>query len=62
MMAHCRQNHPEKPPFGGEPATELVVTNNEGGVMSWEEINQLLENPLFWYNPKGAVLPTVEMA
>ena len=62
MMAHCRQKHPDKPPFGGDPTTELVVTNNEGEVLSWEEMSQLLESPLFWYGPKGAVLPAVEVA
>lgn len=62
MMAHCRQKHPDKPPFGGDSTTELVVTNNEGGVLSWEEVNQLLDNPLFWYKPKEAVLPAVEVA
>jgi hypothetical protein len=62
MMAHCRQKHPDKPPFGGDHATELVMTDNEGGVLSWEDASRLLDHPLFWYRPRGTVLPGVEVA
>ena len=53
MMAHCRQKHPDKPPFGGDPTTELVMMDNQGRV---------LDHPSFWYSQKGTVLPGQEVA
>jgi hypothetical protein len=48
MLAHCRQKHPDNLPFGGEPSTELVVTDTQGNVLSWQEIHQILDDPSFW--------------
>jgi hypothetical protein len=62
MLAHCRQKHPDKPPFGGDPTTELVMMDNQGKVLSWEEVRRLLDHSLFRYRPKGAVLPREEVA
>ena len=62
MMAHCRQEHPDKPPVGGDPTKELVMTDSEGEVLGWEEVTQLLNQPLFWYRPIGSVLRGVEVA
>jgi hypothetical protein len=62
MLAHCRQKHPDKRPVGGDPTTELVMTDNHGRVLSWEEVGQMLDHPAFWYKPKGTVLPGVEVA
>jgi hypothetical protein len=54
MLAHCRQNHPDSLPLGGEPTTELVVTDTQGNVLSWQEIRQILDDPSFWREPPGA--------
>jgi hypothetical protein len=62
MLAHCRQKHPDKPPFGGDPTRELVIMDNQGRVLSWEEVSRLLDHPAFWYRPKGIVLPREEVA
>jgi hypothetical protein len=51
MLAHCRQNHPDSLPFGGDPTTELVVTDTQGNVLSLEEIRRLLDDPSFWQEP-----------
>jgi hypothetical protein len=62
MLAHCRQEHPDKPPFGGDPTTELVMMDNQGRVLSWEEVGRMLDHPSFWYSQKGSVLPGEEVA
>jgi hypothetical protein len=62
MLAHCRQKHPDKPPFGGDPTTELVMMDNQGRVLSWEEVGRMLDHPSFWYSQKGSVLPGEEVA
>jgi hypothetical protein len=51
MLAHCRQNHPDGLPFGGDPTTELIVTDTQGNVLSSEEIRQILDDPSFWQEP-----------
>jgi hypothetical protein len=51
MLAHCRQHHPDSLPCGGDPTTELVVTDTQGKVLSWEEIGQILDDPTFWQEP-----------
>jgi hypothetical protein len=51
MLAHCRQSHPDRLPFGGDPTTELVVMDTEGKVLSCEEIIQILDDPSFWREP-----------
>jgi hypothetical protein len=51
MLAHCRKHHPDTLPFGGDPTTELVVTDTEGNVLSLEEIRQILDDPSFWQEP-----------
>ena len=42
MLEHCRQQHPDRLPFGGDTTTELVVTDIQGKVLSafvvWLEI------------------------
>ncbi|HSF30644.1 MAG TPA: hypothetical protein VLK82_09275 [Candidatus Tectomicrobia bacterium] len=53
MLAHCRQKHPDSLPFGGEPTTELVVTDTQGNVLSWQEIRQIVDDPSFWREPPG---------
>jgi hypothetical protein len=53
MLAHCRENHPDRPPFGGDSSTEIVMTDTEGRVLNWEEVGRMLDHPLFWYTPKG---------
>jgi hypothetical protein len=55
MLAHCRQNHPDRLPFGGEPTTEIVVTDTQGRALSWEEIGQILDDPSFWRQPPRVV-------
>jgi len=62
MLAHCRQQHPDKPPVGGDPTTELVMTDIRGRVLSWEEAHRMIEHPLFWQRPEGIVLPGAEVA
>ena len=62
MLAHCRRKHPDKPPFGGDSTTELVMTDNQGRVLSWEDVSRLLDHPAFWYKPKGTVLAGEEVA
>jgi hypothetical protein len=51
MLAHCRQNHPDCLPFGGDPTAELVVTDTQGNILSWEEIRQIVDDPSFWREP-----------
>jgi hypothetical protein len=53
MLTHCRQEHPDKPPFGGDPTTELVMTDNQGKVLSWEEVGQMLDHLSFLYEKLG---------
>jgi len=62
MLAHCRQQHRDKPPAGGDPTTELVMTDTRGRVLSWEEVRRMIEHPLFWQRPEGIVLPGAEVA
>jgi hypothetical protein len=61
-MAHCLQKHPDKPPFGGGPTTELVMTDNQGRALSWEEVGRMLDHPSFGYGWKGTILPGEEVA
>ena len=42
LLAHCRQKHPDKPPFGGDPTTKLVMMDNQGRALSWEEVGRML--------------------
>jgi len=62
LLAHCRQQHPDKLPFGGDPTKELVMMDNEGRVLNWEEVGRMLDHPLFCYTPKGMVLYGIEVA
>jgi hypothetical protein len=62
MLAHCRENHPNRPPFGGDPSTEIVMMDTEGRVLNWEEVGRMLDHPLFWYTPKGTVVHGIEVA
>jgi hypothetical protein len=62
MLAHCRQKHPDNPPVGGDPTTELVMMDNQGSVLSWEEMRRLLDHRRFWSRPTGAALPGEEVA
>ena len=48
MLAHCRQKHPERRPVRGEHTPALTVTDTEGRVLSWDEMRQIVDNPLFW--------------
>lgn len=48
MLAHCRQKHPERRPLREEHTPALIVTDTEGKVLSWEEMRQIVDNPLFW--------------
>jgi hypothetical protein len=48
MLAHCRQKHPERRPARGEYTPALIVTDTEGRVLSWDEMRQIVDNPLFW--------------
>jgi hypothetical protein len=52
MLTHCRQKHPEKLPLRGNPAPELVVTDTHGKALSWEEMRQIVDHPLFWREPE----------
>jgi len=56
MLAHCRQKHPDRLPFGGDTTSELVVTDIEGKVLSWEEMRQIIDDPSFWREPQGVML------
>lgn len=56
MLAHCRQKHPDRLPCGGDHTTELVVTDIQGKVLSWEEMRQIIDDPSFWREPQGVVL------
>jgi hypothetical protein len=47
---------------GGDPTTELVMTDNEGRGLNLEEVGRMLDHPLFWYMLKGTVLQGVELA
>jgi hypothetical protein len=62
MLGHCRQEHPDKPPFGGDLTTELVMTDNQGRVLSCEEVDRMLDHPSFRGSPKGTVLLGEEVA
>jgi hypothetical protein len=62
MLAHCRQQHPDKLPPGGDPTTELIMTDTRGRVLSWDEVRRMVEHPLFWQRPNGVVLPGAEVA
>jgi len=62
MLTHCRQQHPDKPPFGGDPTTELVIMDNQQRVLSWEEVDRMLDHPSFWDRRKGTILPEEEVA
>jgi hypothetical protein len=62
MLAHCRENHPDRPPFGGDPSTEIVMMDTEGRVLNWQEVGRMLDHPLFWYTPKGTVVHGIEVA
>jgi hypothetical protein len=53
MLAHCRQKHPEKFPMEESRTTELVVTDNHGRVLNWDEVRQILDDPAFWHEPLG---------
>jgi hypothetical protein len=55
MLAHCRQKHPDRLPFGGDTTTELVVTDIQGKVLSWEEMRQIIDDPSFWQEPQAVV-------
>jgi hypothetical protein len=57
MLAHCRQQHPDKPPPRAEPTTELVMTDTQGRVLNWDEVRRMVEHPLFWQRPNGVVRP-----
>jgi hypothetical protein len=48
MLAHCRQKHPERRPVRGGYTPGLIVTDTEGKVLSWDEMRQIIDNPLFW--------------
>jgi hypothetical protein len=62
MLLHCRQKHPDKPAFGGNQTTERVMTDNQGRVLSWDEVGRMLAQPSPGYGRKGAVLPGEEVA
>jgi hypothetical protein len=49
MLAHCRQEHPEKPPLGDDLSTDLIMTDDQGRVLSWEEVGRMLEQLSFSY-------------
>lgn len=55
MLAHCRQKHPDRLPFGGDTSTELVVTDIHGKVLSWEEMRRIIDDPSFWQEPQALV-------
>jgi hypothetical protein len=57
MLAHCRQKHPERRPLQGEHTPTLIVTDTEGKVLSWEEMRQIIDNPLFWRELKEGLQP-----
>jgi len=62
MLAHCRQHHPDRLPFGGDPTTEIMVTDTQGKVLSWEEIGRILDDPSFWREPPRVVRWPEEVA
>ena len=62
MLTHCRQQHPDRLPFGGDSTTELVIMDNQMRVLSWEEVDRMLAHPSFWYGPKGTALLGVEVS
>jgi hypothetical protein len=62
ILAHCRQQHPDKLPIGGDSTTEFVIMDNQMRVLSWEEVDRMLDHPAFWHRWKGAVLPEEEVA
>jgi len=37
----------------GMRTTELVVTDNHGKVLNWDEVRQILDDPAFWHEPFG---------
>jgi hypothetical protein len=53
MLAHCRQEHPNKPPFGEDPTRRLVMTDNQGRVLSSEEVGWMLDHLPSWYENLG---------
>ena len=53
MLAHCRQKHPERRPLREEHTPGLIVTDTEGRVLSWDEMRQIVDNPLFWREREG---------
>jgi hypothetical protein len=55
MLAHCRQKHPDRLPFGGDTTTELVITDIHGKVLSWEEMRRIIDDPSFWQEPQTLV-------
>ena len=60
LLTHCRQQHPDTPPRAGDFTPALVITDSRGRTLSWEEIQRLVEHPLFWRRPHGVVLPGEE--
>jgi hypothetical protein len=48
MLAHCRQKHPERRSVRGEHTPGLIVTDTEGRALSWDEMRQIVDDPLFW--------------
>ena len=52
-MTRAGQEHPDKPPFGGDPTTELVMTDNQGWVLRWEEVGRMLDHLSLWYEKLG---------
>ena len=51
MLLHCRKDHPDSLPLGGDSTSELVVTDTHGRVLSWEEISQIIDDPTFCEGP-----------
>jgi hypothetical protein len=58
LLAHCRRKHPDKPP----PTTELVMMDNQGRALSWEEVGRMRDHPCFGYGRKGTILPGEEVS
>ena len=52
MLAHCRLQHPDRLPLEGDHTTDLVVTDIQGKVLSWEEIRRIIDDPAFWREPQ----------
>jgi hypothetical protein len=62
VLMHCRGKHPDTLPFGGDPTTELVIVDDHMRVLSWEEVDRMLDHPFFWDGRKGTILPEEEVA